>query len=448
MESIGWEKALIGTALADPDRMADAVDVVPSDLTGCHQIMWAEMMSLYQRGSLGPRALTEALRQQGALANLGFVDTSTGEAYIAEVMRWRGDEMPEYATNVIGASTKKQLGLVAALIRSEAGDDSIPAEEALDSAEKRVMSLRRQRSDEGDTAMALMTALSSRLDGDARPGWIPEQKEIAEVVQFAEEDDFIIVAARPGEGKSSLLRYELGMKAVRDNVPGLLINMENSQIEIARSLVTMFTGLDKTKLKTGQLTDEERQMVNDWINRISKSPLVVHSVPNPSAVQVDRICRQAVHKHGVKLIGVDYVQLMSNGIQNMVQDVSLSSKTLRGIALRHGVPVFAAAQMSRSIEHRGADAEPKLSDLRESGSLEQDATMVIFPRRVWAEPSGEQLAMFPENRNGTEIEENAIPVRFHVAKSRNSRIGITKEVLWVKATNRYRSLTNQRTWRS
>ena len=343
--------------------MADTGDVLPSDFSGCHQIIWAEMISLSQRGSLGIRSLTEALRQQGSLDGLGFPDTSTGEAYLQEILRWRGDEMPEYVTNVIGASTKRQLALVAALIRSEAGDDKIPAEEALDNAEKRVMGLRRSRTDEGTTMADLMATLSARIDaaqrGEAKPGWVPMQKEIADVIGFAEEDDFILFASRPGEGKSSLLRYELGLKAVRDNVPQLLINMENSQIEIARSFVTMFSGIDKNRMKSGQLTDEEREEANRWIQRIAASPLVINSVAMPSAAQVDRICRNAVHKYGIKMVGVDYVQLMSNGLDNKVQDVTLSSQTLRGIAMRHGIPVLAAAQMSRGIEQRGARCRTK-----------------------------------------------------------------------------------------
>ena len=100
----GWEKALIGTALADPAKMEDAADVMPQDLTGCHQQIWAEMIILHRNGNLGPRALIEILRERKMLSSLGFVDTSKGEAYIAELLQSRGDEMPEYVDRVIQAS--------------------------------------------------------------------------------------------------------------------------------------------------------------------------------------------------------------------------------------------------------------------------------------------------------------------------------------------------------
>ncbi len=443
--NIGWERALLGTALADPDTMAAAEIVLPSDMTGCHQVLWSEMVSLQSRGALGPRALVEALRSANVLNTIGMEDDhETGERYIANLIRYRGEEMPEYANQVVNASIKRQLTQTAALIRSEAEDRDIPADEALDNAERRVMGLRRDRKD-GVSMADLMAAVSGRMQtGPTGNIWTPGIPELKETMGFAEPEDFIIYASRPGEGKSSHLRFEGGVYAIQKAKPVLLINMENSDIEIARSFISMVSGIDKSKIKSGNLTDEERDRVNTAIDVLTVAPLYVKTMASPSARQVERACRQYIHEHNVELILVDYIQLMRNpGEDNRVQDLSLSSGILRGVALQNKVPLLAACQMSRAIEQRGEDPEPQLSDLRESGSLEQDSTIVIFPRNVWRNPQEAQLRLFRENIDGNRILNKAVPVRLHIKKNRNGPVGTTKPFLFDKATNLFRSIPGE-----
>lgn len=441
--SIGWERALLGTALYNPDAMQDAEAVLPSDLTGCHQIIWSEMVSLFQRGSLGPRALIEALRSRDMLDAIGFDDLSaSGEHYVSALSTYRGEEIQEYVDRVIDASTKRQLRQVAALIKAEAEDANAPADEVLDAAEKRVMGLRRNRHMDGSSMADLMAAMDGRLNAGTVSGnvWRPSIPELEEVIGFAEPEDFIVIASRPGEGKSSILRYEIGVHAIRREQPALLINMENSEIEVARSFVSMVTGISKSKIKNGGLTDDEKERAKTAVAGLAQSPIYIVTISLPSAAQVARLCRHHISKNKVNLIAVDYVQLMHNGIENRVQDVSMSSAVLRGIALNHGVPVLAACQMSRSIEQRGDNAEPQLSDLRESGSLEQDATIVGFPRNIWRDPQEAQLRIYPENIDGNRIINNAVPVKIHVKKNRNGPIGATRPFLFIKNVNLYRSI--------
>jgi len=443
IQSVGWERAFLGTALANPGAMEDAEAVLPSDLVGCHQLIWSEMIILHQRGSLGPRALVEALRSRNMLETIGFEDIeATGERYIAALATYRGEEMGEYINQVIFASTKRQLSQMAALIRSEAEDATIPADEALDNAERRIMGLRRSRSMDGVSMADLMVALSGRIEGTSPPGniWKPYLPELREVIDFAEAEDYIIIASRPGEGKSSILRLEIGGPAIERSEPGLLINMENSEVEVGRSFVSMVTNVSKSKIKNGQMSDLEKQKVKDALALLQRVPLHIVTLGSPSVAQIERHARFHISKNGVKRIGVDYVQLIRNGMDNRVQDVSLSSGVLRSISLNFGVPVLAAAQMSRSIEQRGEDAAPQLSDLRESGSLEQDATIVCFPRNLWKNPLETQLRMFAENMDSGRVVENAVPMRIYIEKNRNGPTGKTKPFLFVKNTNLYRSI--------
>ncbi len=457
--NLNWERALIGTILAEPDNMVEAENVLPSDFTGSHAYIWAEMLALHTRGSLGPRALIESLRTSKLLDQIAFDDLEfRGERYIAALASYRGEELPEYVTQVIGAATKRELMTITALIRSEAQDEHMHADEVLERAEQRIMTLRRAGTVNGISGAALVGALSERIqqlqNGGFQPAWISKVNRIAEKIGFLEKEDYIIWAARPGEGKSSVLRTELffGATGVREGdegyyiteakEPSLLINMENSTIEIARNGVAMISGVSKENLKTGVLTDREREAVHNAMGLIAESPLHVVSLGSPDGKQVKAVCRKYIHEFGVSQVYVDYVQLMRNGLDKRNDDVSISSAALRSVALEYGVPVHAAAQMSRNIEGRGDSAEPQLSDLRDSGSLEQDATTVVFIQRVWRSPTAADLGRFIENHvPGGGIAENAVPVKFKIAKNRNGRIGETDPTLFIKDTNRFRSVT-------
>jgi len=465
--TIGWERAVIGTALADPSTMEEASELRLSDFTGCHQDIWAEMAVLHQRGALELRALVEALRARGALDSLGAFDVeSSGEAYLAELLSRRGDAMSEYVDRVIDASIKRQLRQAAALIRADADDDQVSAEEALDVAEQRLMALRRNRLTNLGISMAdLMSVFTGRVQdmiaGTYQPAWVPSIKPIRDIVQFAEGEDMIVIAARPGEGKSSMLRaeaLELAWGGPPDSPdpnrakPVTIFNLENGEIEYARYAISWLTGIDSMLLRDPRkLTEEQLQIVREASQALQRIPFHVVTLGSPTAREIERIARQHISRHGTKLVGVDYLQLVRNGNPNKTQDVSETSSVLRSIPLNFGVPVIAISQMSREIVHRGENAEPQLSDLRESGSIEQDGTIIMFPRALWASPSGQQLRQFPENINPDTgyvytTGAKAIPIRVYVRKHRNGSTGITEPFLWVKSTNRFRPLTNPATW--
>jgi replicative DNA helicase len=160
--------------------------------------------------------------------------------------------------------------------------------------------------------------------------------------------------------------------------------------------------------------------------------------------EIISIASSRITRDGIKRIAVDYIQLINNGNENRVQDVSQTSGGLRGIALRYHVPILAASQMSREISKRGEDAEPQLTDLRDSGSIEQDATMVLFPINIWRSPTDRDIARYPENVgiDGTlRTQIKAIPIRLKVEKNRNGSTGKSEPVLWIKSTNEFRTLT-------
>jgi replicative DNA helicase len=261
MLTIGWERAAIGTALADPSVMSEATDLLPSDYTGAHQIIWAEMLALHRRSALELRSLIEALRSGGQLDEIGSSDVeSTGEAYIAELLAHRGDAMGEYVDRVLGASIKRQLRRTAALIAAEADDDLVDPEEALDSAERRIITLRRSR----------LTSMGATF------------------ADFVEEKDFLINAARPGEGKSSSMRFDF-IRTALEGMPVTLFNLENGELEYARYAIALLTGIDSARLRNPRgLSDQELQSVRDAGERLARAPLYVVTLGAPSVRMINR----------------------------------------------------------------------------------------------------------------------------------------------------------------
>ena len=452
---IGWEKALIGTVLHRPEEMTKAEDVRPNDLTGCHQMLWAAMLGLYRNESLEPRALIETLRERSLLDKMYSFDdpTVSGETYILELIAARGGNIDTYIDNVLSHATRKQLETTSGLIVSYARDTHMTAEEALDQAESRIMALRRDRSANTWTTMRdLMSVYIPRLekmrDGTFVPAYTPSLVNLKSLVSYVEEDEYIVVAARPGDGKSSFLRNE-AFELARHGKGVLIFNLENSEIEYARAFLALATGINNMLLKNPRgMSPELYRTAIEAAEQLVEMPLTIKSMGAPSIAEMGAVGRAKIHESKPAIIMVDYVQLIENGMENDNANITKSSTALRGWAINYKIPVIAAAQLNREIEKRGKDATPQLSDLRASGSLEQDATQVWFPRKLWYEPTPVQLSAFAANKeeNGRlKAKPPAIPVKFFVEKNRNGPTGITDPILWDKSTGRYTDLAMERT---
>jgi replicative DNA helicase len=276
--------------------------------------------------------------------------------------------------------------------------------------------------------------------------WTPKVQGIKDVIDYMEAEDFMTVAARPGEGKSSYMRYEFYNAAKRGASVGIL-NYENSPIEYLRYFLGIETGIDTHKLKNPRLlTQQDKEDVRTGIERLSHLKIRIDTTQRTASSMI-RSARRMAAKDNITLLGVDYIQLINNGSDNRATDIGLTTGTLRQFALDYHIPVIANAQLSRDIERRSRDdngnVEPELSDLRESGAIEQDSTIVMFPRPQ-RNPSAQVLALFPENREGgigrLLDRPRAIPTTFYIKKNRNGNTGPTEPILWLKHTGEYRTL--------
>lgn len=202
--SIGWEKAVLGTAIFSPELVEQAEFLLPSDFTGCHAGIWSHIMALYRRDTLELRTLVEELRSASELDHISAFDgTAVGETYIAELVASRGMAMSEFAAHVLNASGKRMLNREAALIAADARDENITYEQALDNAESRFISMRRRTTAlEGASLGDLFGVFIPRMEGmragTIQPRWSPETLAVREIFPYVEDDDYVIVAARPG----------------------------------------------------------------------------------------------------------------------------------------------------------------------------------------------------------------------------------------------------------
>lgn len=445
---MSWELCVIGTALADPQTMIEAEALVPSDFTPPNNLIWGEMLNLHHRGALDARALTETLARSPEGSRVAS-DTGSLEDYLRQALTYRGSAMKEYVDQVLNAAIKRAVRRSTALIAAEAQDDRRSATELLDYAEKQILALRRNRLvaglDLADIIGVFVPRVQAFRDGTFIPAWVPHLQGIRDIIQFIEHTDFWVNAARPGEGKSSLMRFEFFHGALSHGMRPAIFNLENDPIEYARYMIALDTGIDSKLLKNPNLlSPEQLERIRSSAERLSRLPLKIITLGGPSASDIVTISRRLIAEWRCNLIGVDYIQLVRNGIDKRVDDVGVTTSQLRALALNNNVPVMANSQLSRDIEKRGVEqSNPQLSDLRDSGTIEQDSTIVSFIRSMWTDPTDQEIRQFPENigpNNQTLDRPKVIPIKIHVKKNRNGEIGPSDPVAWNKATGDFRTL--------
>jgi replicative DNA helicase len=335
-----YEQALIGTVLVKPTLTGDVSDVRKTDMSSrSHQILWETIISLNNGGRLSPQAVIEKLIADGAMVNLGGdVDDGelVGEEYIRDIMA-RGAEISvrEFADQVINSSVKRSLREVGQLIALDAQGEG-EADKIMDEVEKKLIELRRTRVDDGIEIGELLGTFSTRMNQWREGTFIPAMKfhtpGVAHLIPFLEEEDYMICAGRPGEGKSSLIRFEAFKSATLDGKKVAIINLENSDLEYARYFIAFITGINSKKLRDPKLlTDLEIIKVKQAIQELRKAPIRIVSMGSPTVFEIGRVMRKLA-KEGYEIFFVDYLQLIQNGAENENANITITSTVLRGYA--------------------------------------------------------------------------------------------------------------------
>jgi replicative DNA helicase len=197
-----------------------------------------------------------------------------------------------------------------------------------------------------------------------------------------QKSDLVILAARPGMGKTAFVLSMARNTAVQFNKPVAVFSLEMSSVQLVNRLISSESGIPAEKLRKGNLEDHEWIQLNQQITSLSEAPLFIDDTPALTVFELRAKCRRLVRNNGVEMVIIDYLQLMhagnSNKSGNREQEISTISRSLKSIAKELNIPIIALSQLSRAVETRGGDKRPMLSDLRESGAIEQDADIVCF----------------------------------------------------------------------
>ena len=378
------EEAVLGAILLNPEVFHDVSDFLSTEdfFIVRHGWIWEAIRRLHER-----REAVDYLTVVEELRNMGHLEEAGGQSYITHLI----DNTPTsihaetYGRIVERMATRRRLLDAASQIASHAHNEELDVDEAINRSERALFQAieHRQKRDTQPIQEVIeeyLDQLTSRYEGRDRPMGIPTGfRELDKLLGGMQKGDLIIIAGRPGMGKTSWLISTALNAARRFQSRVVIFSLEMSNEQVVQRMISAETGIDSRKLRSGDLNEEEWRRLTYALDSLSKLQIFLDDTPSLSAIQMRTKCRRLHAEYGLDLIMVDYLQLMASGVraENRVQEISYISRSLKQLARELRVPVLSAAQLSRAVEQR-QDKRPQLSDLRESGSIEQDADMVLF----------------------------------------------------------------------
>jgi replicative DNA helicase len=388
-QNIDAEKALLGSIMLKPEVINDVSDVVfPTHFyLDKHKTIYEGMFDLFSRREpIDLLSLSTKLKEKKLLESIG------GSSYLTELV----EQVPSAANAKHYADIVQKKYLMRSLISAADSISTLGYEEgadvdvALDKAEKTIFEI--TSSPTSNKFVELKNILGEAWErienlhankGEMR-GVPTGFKKLDNILAGFQKSDLIILAARPSVGKTSLALDMVRKAAVERNVPVGVFSLEMSAQQLVDRMLAAESKVDSWKLRTGNLkADQEFSSIQDSLERLSKAPIYIDDMPGNNILRMRSVARRLKSEHGLGLIVVDYLQLMlpvdSRKSDSMVQQVTEISRSLKNLARELDVPVLALSQLSRAVEARGG--KPRLSDLRDSGSIEQDADVVIFIHR-------------------------------------------------------------------
>lgn len=405
------EESVLGALLLDKDAVIAVAEFLsPKDFyDDRYRQVYESCIELYEeRVPIDVLTVGDKLKKKKALKQIG------GTGFLADLANKvpTAAHVEHYGKIVKDAATKRALMGAASKLVELSIDDTLGADELLDKAESEVFSLTQMNIKRAFTPVKDALAESfDRLDelhkqAEGLRGVPTGFKDLDDTLAGMQRSNLVILAARPGIGKTSLALNVAQNLAVRFKRPVGFFSLEMSREELVDRLLVSQADIDAWKLKTGKLSEEDFTKLSNAMGELAEAPIFIDDTPALSITEMRTKARRLQVENGVDLIIVDYLQLArSRQLENRVQEVSEISQGLKNLARELKLPVLALSQLSRAVEQRG-EKRPQLADLRESGSIEQDADVVMF---LWRED-----------------DENTENISLEVAKHRNGPLASIK----------------------
>ena len=379
------EEAVLGAVLINPEKFLNVSQIINSRDFYIHRNrwVWEAYASLIEKGqSIDVQTVSEELEAQGHLNEVG------GKMFFYNLTGKTPSSMhaESYANIVFEKSQRRSLLEAAQKMMDLAVDSKKDINQVLNETEQAVFEVSEKR--DRKEVVPIRDVLSNIYDririlyqkGEDIVGVPSGLTDLDKMLGGFQKSDLIIIAGRPGMGKTGFMLTVLKNAALRAKKRVAMFSLEMSNEQLVHRLISQQTGINTQKLRTGKLTQDDLTFFIEAIDIFGETKIFLDDTPAITPMQLRTKCRRLHMEHHLDMIIIDYLQLMSGdtGTDNRVQEVSSISRGLKMLAKELDIPVLTAAQLSRGVEKRGKDSEPMLSDLRESGSLEQDADIVMF----------------------------------------------------------------------
>ncbi|TVQ50220.1 MAG: replicative DNA helicase [Saprospirales bacterium] len=426
-QAVQVEEVLLGALMLDKDAFAIVIDILrPSSFyTHAHQLIFKAMLDMFEKN-----ITIDLLTVKDELQKNGDLDASGGTPYLVDLTnKVASSANVEFHARIIAQKfIQRELIRVSTAIIKDAYDETKDVFDLLDEAEKNLFDITEQNLNRGFEKLSSLvvqartqleemagkenglTGVPSGFTGLDRytSGWHPS--------------DLIILAARPGMGKTAFAMCLARNASMDYQKPVAIFSLEMSGLQLTQRLLSMEAGVSGAKIRTGDLDDTEWTRLHNAIEKLGDVPLFIDDTPGINIFELRAKCRRLKMQHDIQMVLIDYLQLMSGGPDNKKgnreQEISGISRALKGMAKELNVPVIALSQLSRAVETRSGPKRPQLSDLRESGAIEQDADIVTFLYR-------------PDYYEMEETEHEDGLTELILAKHRNGALG-TVELKFVK----------------
>jgi len=423
-QAIDLEEAVLGALMLEKDALSSVIDILKPEVfyKDNHQKIFQAIKQLFEKSSpVDILTVTAQLRQLGELDMIG------GAYYITELTNRVASaaNIEFHSRIIIQKYIQRELIRISTDVINLAYEDTTDVLDLLDRAEKNLFEIAqnnlrrdsRKMDDLMHEALKEIEALKDKKDG--LTGVASGFTDLDRMTSGWQKSDLVIIAARPAMGKTAFVLSCARNAAVDFNKPVVVFSLEMSSVQLVNRLISGETHIEQEKIRKGNLEEWEWAQIHSKIHRLEQAPLIIDDTPALNIFEFRAKCRRLKSQHDIQLIVIDYLQLMQGkadgkGGGNREQEIGSISRALKSVAKELNVPVIALSQLSRAVENRpGGSKRPMLSDLRESGSIEQDADMVLF--------------LYRPEYYGLEVDEDNLPTQgvgeIIIAKHRNGETG-------------------------
>jgi len=434
-QSSDVERAVLGAMLIDRDAVGKAIELIDGEsfYKPVHQAIFRVLTDLYDRNiPIDQLTVAENLRQRGQLDSVG------GETAIAALMNETGSAANiEYHCEILKEKALlRKIIVVTSSVQNMCYNEKADPSAVMDNLEANVYGLFGMRHAKSTDVMSEIVEkahaeiIKKSEAKDSLTGVDTGFKQLNKLTAGWQNSDLVIIASRPSMGKTALA-LDLAKNAAAKNIPVGIFSLEMSSVQLVMRMLFNEARFDGSMITTKKKKQEDWTRLNDACSRLYNYPIYIDDTPGLTSLELSAKTKRLKAEHDIGLVIVDYLQLMEGtSKESRQQEISSISRSLKGLAKELNIPVIALSQLSRALEQRGGDHKPLLSDLRESGAIEQDADVVMFIYRASVYGIDPDYTITDEHVPTQEVAE--IIVRKH----RNGPIG-TILLHWIKENTKF-----------